>query len=73
MPQDQHHLGDMPNILADENGFSRINVAILGATLRDGSANDLVGRSVVVHEKRDDYVSQPAGDSGERIACGVIR
>lgn len=73
VPQDQHHLGDMPNILADENGFSRINVAILGATLRDGSANDLVGRSVVVHEKRDDYVSQPAGDSGERIACGVIR
>src|SRR5690606_16006000 len=70
---EQRHLGDMPNIVADENGFTHINTAIVGATLRDGGPTDLIGRAVVVHEKRDDYVTQPSGDSGGRIACGVIR
>lgn len=71
--QSERHLGDMPNVVADENGRSAITAAIAGATLRDGGMNDLIGKAVVVHEKRDDYVTQPAGDSGERIACGVIR
>lgn len=71
--QAQRHLGDMPNVVADANGSSRISVAVPGATLHDGGAHDLVGKSVVVHEKRDDHVSQPSGDSGGRIACGVIR
>lgn len=71
--QSERHLGDMPNVVADETGRSAITAAIAGATLRDGGVNDLIGKSVVVHEKRDDYVTQPAGDSGEKIACGVIR
>jgi len=69
----ERHLGDMPNIAADENGRAAITAAIQGATLRDGGANDLVGKAVIVHEKRDDYVTQPSGDAGGRIACGVIR
>lgn len=71
--QSERHLGDMPNIVADENGRSAITAAIPGATLRDGGMNDLIGKAVVVHEKRDDYVTQPSGDAGSRIACGVIR
>jgi Cu-Zn family superoxide dismutase len=67
------HLGDMPNIQADEEGRASINAAIAGATLRDAGQNDLVGRSVIVHAMRDDYTTQPAGNSGDRIACGVIR
>ncbi len=71
--QNERHLGDMANIVADENGRSVITAAIPGATLRDGGANDLVGKAVIVHEKRDDYITQPSGDAGGRIACGVIR
>lgn len=67
------HLGDMPNILADEDGHATVTGALAGATLRDGGANDVVGKAVVVHARRDDYVTQPSGDSGDRIACGVIR
>jgi Cu-Zn family superoxide dismutase len=38
-----------------------------------GDANGIVGRSVVIHADPDDYKSQPAGNSGKRVACGVIR
>ncbi len=71
--QSERHLGDLGNIAADENGRSAITAAIEGATLRDGGLNDLIGKAVVVHANRDDYVSQPSGDAGARIACGVIR
>jgi len=37
-----------------------------------GGQNDVLGKAVVVHESPDDYASQPAGNSGARIACGVI-
>jgi Cu-Zn family superoxide dismutase len=37
------------------------------------TVRDIIGRSVVIHMNRDDYTSQPAGDSGQRIGCGVIR
>lgn len=66
------HLGDAPNIQSDAQGNATLSASIMGATLKDGGANDLVGKSVVVHAKRDDYKTQPAGDSGDRIACGVV-
>jgi superoxide dismutase, Cu-Zn family len=67
------HLGDMPNVVADDHGAAKVSSRVEGATLRDGGPNDLVGRAFIVHEKKDDYVSQPAGDAGARIACGVVR
>jgi superoxide dismutase, Cu-Zn family len=70
---DPHHLGDIPNLRADAQGTAQVNVAIAGATLRDGAGNDLVGKAAIVHAKPDDYTTQPSGDSGDRIACGVIR
>jgi superoxide dismutase, Cu-Zn family len=69
----ERHLGDLPNLQSDATGNVSISTTIAGATLRDGGPNDLMGKALVVHAKRDDYVSQPAGDSGDRIACGVIR
>jgi Cu-Zn family superoxide dismutase len=42
-------------------------------TLGDGGADDLVGKAVVVHADVDDYKTQPSGNSGDRIACGVIQ
>ncbi len=66
-----HHAGDMPNVKADADGKAvyEARVAMLGVS----GANSVIGRSVVVHRDPDDYKSQPAGNSGPRIACGVIR
>jgi Cu-Zn family superoxide dismutase len=66
------HLGDLPNVQSDASGKATISTIIAGATLHDGGANDLVGKALIVHAKPDDYATQPSGDSGDRIACGVI-
>jgi superoxide dismutase, Cu-Zn family len=68
----QRHAGDLPNLQAAKNGRARLEVDMDIITLRPGPAN-IIGRSVVVHAEPDDYKSQPAGNSGARIACGVIR
>ena len=68
----EHHLGDMPNIVADAMGHAEVSATILGATLGDGGPHDLDGKAIIVHDKADDYTSQPSGDAGKRIACGVI-
>jgi len=67
------HLGDLPNLASDSTGIAKVETTLAGASLQDGGPNDLMGRAFVVHERRDDHVSQPAGDSGIRIACGVVR
>jgi superoxide dismutase, Cu-Zn family len=67
------HLGDIPNINADTSGRATLAASIMGATLRDGGPTDLMGKALVVHAQRDDYKTQPSGDSGARIACGVVR
>jgi superoxide dismutase, Cu-Zn family len=68
-----HHLGDIPNLKADDMGKAPVNARIEGVTLGDGGSSDVVGRAVVVHADRDDYKTQPSGNSGDRIACGVIQ
>ncbi|GAB2504395.1 superoxide dismutase family protein [Lysobacter humi (ex Lee et al. 2017)] len=67
-----HHEGDMPNIVADANGVARVNLHVQGVTLGGAAAGDIAGRAVVVHAQADDYATQPAGNSGARVACGVI-
>lgn len=69
----QHHAGDMYNIVADAEGNARVDALAAGVMLGGGSGTDVVGKAIVLHKKADDYTSQPAGDSGDRIACGVIR
>ncbi|HEU4532348.1 MAG TPA: superoxide dismutase family protein [Steroidobacteraceae bacterium] len=68
----EHHAGDMYNVSADDKGSAQVDTRAVGATLRDGGSTDLAGKAVVVHEKPDDYKTQPSGGSGARIACGVI-
>lgn len=69
------HLGDLPNAKADENGRALIDVNVDGVTLvdKDGAPTAILGKAIVVHAMPDDYKSQPSGESGARIACGVIR
>ena len=66
-----HHAGDMPALKADANGNADQKIMLMGPTLADGPQS-LVGRSVIVHAQPDDYTTQPTGNSGARIACGVI-
>ena len=68
----EHHAGDMDNITANPGGVGRVDFHLHGATLGSGLASDIGNRAVVVHAAPDDYRSQPAGNSGKRIACGVI-
>jgi superoxide dismutase, Cu-Zn family len=65
-----HHAGDIPNISADASGRASVDVLIEGVSI--GGANDIVGRALIVHADPDDYATQPSGNSGARIACGVI-
>jgi len=69
----QHHLGDMPNIVADATGAAKLDTVLEGVTLRTGQTNDLIGKAIIVHGGADDYKSQPAGNSGPRIACAIIK
>lgn len=67
---DEHHGGDMPNLVADAQGEARYRAVVKGLSL--SGASGVVKRSVVIHADPDDYKSQPAGNSGKRIGCGVI-
>jgi Cu-Zn family superoxide dismutase len=62
----------MPNIRADSYGNVDTTFEVKGLSVGAGPA-DIVGRGLVLHRDPDDYRSQPAGNSGPRIACAVIR
>ena len=73
--QAERHGGDLGNITADANGkaelqmtisLSEINVSKMGAS-------SIVGKSLIVHADPDDYRTQPTGNAGKRLACGVIK
>ena len=67
-----HHAGDMNNIVANAEGVAMVNVHAQGVVLGGSAANDAVGKAVIVHAAPDDYTSQPSGNAGARVACGVI-
>lgn len=68
----ERHAGDLPALKANKEGRANIQVDMDIITLRPGAAN-IIGRSIIVHADPDDYKTQPTGNSGARIACGVIR
>ncbi|MGH8710246.1 MAG: superoxide dismutase family protein [Burkholderiales bacterium] len=68
----EHHGGDLGNITADKSGNATLSIEVDGIAL-DQSANSIIGKGVIVHAKPDDLKSQPAGNAGPRVACGVIR
>jgi len=70
---DGHHVGDMPNLILPAAGRYSFQQLIAGAHLTgDDGMLDADGASIVIHGSRDDYATDPSGDSGGRIACGVI-
>jgi Cu-Zn family superoxide dismutase len=66
------HAGELPSLVADASGVARFSVDVHSISLTEGAANNVVGRALVVHRDRDDFTSQPAGNSGPRIACALI-
>lgn len=67
------HLGDLPNINMPAAGASGFEFLLVGVTVRGpGGLLSGPGTSIVIHSTRDDYLTDPEGDSGGRLACGVI-
>src|SRR6201982_3353801 len=66
------HEGDMGNVEADASGNAKLDYVDHQISFTN-DAKSAIGRSVVVHAKPDDLKTQPSGDSGARIACGVVR
>jgi superoxide dismutase, Cu-Zn family len=70
-----HHAGDMDNIRVPANGNLTLAVVDKDITLEKGKPNSVFqdsGTAVVIHANKDDYMTDPAGNAGDRIACGVI-
>ncbi|HEY6877178.1 MAG TPA: superoxide dismutase family protein [Polyangiales bacterium] len=72
-PPEASHLGDLGNLTVGEDGTGQLEVTSEAWKIGDGSAEDLIGKAVVIHGGPDDLVSDPAGNSGPRIGCGVIQ
>jgi len=71
---DGHHAGDMKNFTVGADGKATVRREDNEVTLKDGPHSLLSngGAAIVVHAKADDYKTDPAGNSGDRIACGVV-
>jgi superoxide dismutase, Cu-Zn family len=70
-----HHAGDMKNFTVGENGKAKLQVEDPDVTLKEGPRSifqDGPGVSIVIHAKADDYTTDPSGNSGDRVACGVL-
>jgi Cu-Zn family superoxide dismutase len=68
---DPHHAGDLGNIEVGEDGTGTASVHLAGFTIAPGD-HSVMGKAMIVHETEDDLTSQPSGNAGSRIACGVI-
>ncbi len=66
-----HHVGDLPSLMADASGNARVHFESITLTLKPG-ATSVVGKGLIVHRDPDDYKTQPTGNAGPRLACGVI-
>lgn len=69
------HLGDLPNIEVSAKGNVNVSLKLTDITLKKGAQNSILdsdGSALVIHEKEDDNITDPAGNAGERIACAAI-
>ena len=68
----RRHAGDLGNITIEANGTGHLELVSDLLTVRPGP-NSVVGKSVIFHEKADDMRTQPTGDAGGRLGCGVVQ
>jgi Cu-Zn family superoxide dismutase len=67
----ERHAGDLPSLTANNAGRANISIDLDQITVAPGPAS-IIGRGLIVHADPDDYKTQPTGNAGARIACGVI-
>ncbi|HZD53879.1 MAG TPA: superoxide dismutase family protein, partial [Woeseiaceae bacterium] len=70
-PPEQHHVGDLGNITAGNNGEAGVDVT--SSLIRLSGPDSVIDKAIIVHGGKDDFESQPSGNSGPRVGCGVIR
>jgi Cu-Zn family superoxide dismutase len=69
------HEGDLPNLVIGSDGNGTLDAVVAGGKLSDGAAAllDADGAAIVIHAAADDYKTDPSGNSGARVACGVVQ
>jgi superoxide dismutase, Cu-Zn family len=68
----ERHAGDLPSLKADKSGRAKVDVTLDAISIGAGAGN-VVGRGLIIHADPDDYKTQPTGNAGARLACGVIK
>lgn len=71
MSSAKKHVGDLGNLIANSKKKANTTIVVEGMTMKPG-ADSIIGKAVIIHKDKDDLKSQPAGNAGARIACGVI-
>jgi len=67
------HAGDLGNLTFNDAGVAKINFTVGDIAVNSDDANGIIGRAVIVHAAADDLKTDPTGNAGGRVACGVIR
>lgn len=68
----QYHAGDVINLIADESGNVSWSDEISGWTIGGADNTNILNHAVIIHDGQDDFMTQPTGAAGGRVACGVI-
>jgi len=67
------HLGDIGNLDASDDGTASMSGTTDKWSMESGKENSIIGKAVIIHAGADDFTSQPSGNAGSRIACGVVQ
>ena len=66
------HAGDFGNLVFDSSGRASVNLMAIGIVVNNTAPHGIVGRAVIIHAQEDDLKTDPTGNAGGRVACGVI-
>jgi len=66
------HAGDFGNLVFDDAGRATVNIMASGIVVNSTAPNGIIGRAVIIHAQEDDLQTDPTGNAGGRVACGVI-
>lgn len=69
----QSHVGDLPSLVANNDGVASLVYETQTISIGTGLPSDVKGRGIIVHKDKDDFTTQPTGNSGARLGCGVIQ
>lgn len=68
----EFHAGDIANLEVGDDGTGTLEVTADDWTIGTDDASDVIGKAVIIHASPDDFVSQPSGNAGARVGCGVV-